>query len=83
MAVAVRGKVTKLYPQENGCYLKIDASPKPKDGFFWIGLNHPNYNSLFSIAVVAFVNNYELQVRAKAEINSNEHASVSYVTIDK
>lgn len=83
MAVAVRGKIKTLYPQANGCYIEVMANPKPKSGLFQIELNHPNYNSLFSLAVVAFVNNYDLQIRAKEEINSNEIASVQYVTIDK
>ncbi len=83
MSNAVRGKVTTLYANENGCYIAIDATPKPKSGLFWLPTSHPNYNSLYSLAVVAYVNDYDLQVRNKNNIVSTDHGSIQYVTIDK
>jgi len=67
----------------HAAYTRNSAHPKPKNGYFQIELSNPNYNSIFSLAVVAFVNNYELQVRAKYDIDPNKIATVSYVTLDK
>ena len=43
---------------------------------------HPNYNALFSLALVAAVNRYELTIRTAAEITSQAHATVDYMVVD-
>ena len=80
------GRVTTLYPDKPGCYIKIDYDPpvgesKPKDELFFIEKSHENYNSLYSLAVVAAVNGYPLQIRTTGNIVGSEYPVVSYLVV--
>lgn len=83
MANRVDGKVTRIYPHADGCYIRMDYSgEKPKDGYFYLSKTHGNYNSLYSLAVVAAVNRYTLSIRTRQEIVSTEHGEVVYMVLD-
>jgi hypothetical protein len=79
----VNGKVTRIYPNEDGCYIRMNyAGDKPKDEYFHLSKTHGNYNSLYSLAVVAAVNRYTLSIRTRQEIVSTEHGEVVYMVVD-
>ncbi len=81
--VQVISEVTRIYPLDIGCYI-ILREPKfvPKDGIFFLELDHPNYNSLYSLAVVAAVNRYKLRILAKNDIVDTDRAKVRSMWID-
>jgi len=76
MANRVKGKVKKIYAHEDLVYVSLeglDLGVTPKEEFFLLARNHPNYNALYSLALVAAVNRYELEIRTKAEITNQEY----------
>ncbi len=81
------GKVTRLFPDRTDCYIRLDftppsGEPKPKDDYFRLEKSHANYNSLYSLAVVAAVNGYNLQIRTSGEIVAAEYPTVAYMVVD-
>ena len=89
MAVHAKGKVKRIYPTYETTrartYIALElpsTAVAPKDGYFVIESTHPNYNALYSLALVAAVNRYELTIRAAAEITSQAHANVEYLVVD-
>lgn len=83
MAGHGKGKVKRIYPYAGGCYIQLNYNgAKPKDGYFHLDKGHPNYNSLYSLAVVAAVNSYTLLIRVSPDIVPTEHGNVVYMYID-
>jgi hypothetical protein len=87
MAIRVSGTVERIYVRaepEAGTIvrLSIPDAEAPKEGYFRIELDHPNYFALYSLALSAAINRYRLQIRTKADINPNETALVSYMVVD-
>ena len=83
MAHRADGKVTNVYPDAAGCYIRLANIPEPpKDGYFQLKLSHPNYNALYSLVVVASVNRYKLTIRTTSEIDPTQIAEVAYLTVD-
>lgn len=83
MAGHGKGKVKRIYPYSDGCYIKLEYDgEKPKDGYFHLDKGHSNYNSLYSLAVVAAVNGYNLLIRVSPDITPSEHGQVVYMYID-
>jgi len=83
MAHYVKGKVKRLYPDANGCYIKLQyTGDKPKDEYFRLLKTHANYNSLYSLAVASAINGYELHIRTANEIVSTQHGEVVYMVVD-
>jgi len=83
MAISAQGQVARLYPDTVGCYIRLENPANvPKDGYFRLLLDHPNYSALYSMAVVSYVNNLSLYIRTKKDIISTEHAEVSYFILD-
>ena len=83
MAVNATGKVNQLYPNEGGCYIRlIYEGDKPLDELFHLSKTHGNYNSLYSLAVVAAVNGYDLNIRTVSDIVSTQHGQVQYMVVN-
>ena len=83
MAIRAKGTVARLYPNSEGCYIRLDYSGvKPKDGYFFLDKDHGNYNALYSLAVAAAINRDKLTIRTKADIDPNEHAKTVYMVVD-
>jgi hypothetical protein len=85
MALGASGRVSRIFPHEELTYISLEGlepGVTPRDGYFLLRRNHPNYNALYSLALVAAVNRYLLQIRTRAEITSREHAEVAYVVVD-
>jgi len=81
----VDGTVAQLYVDNGHCYITLKgiANP-PKDGLFELRQSHPNYNALYSLALVAAVNGYKLGIRTIGEIeaNPNNYPGVEYLVVD-
>lgn len=88
MAERAKGQVARIYATDGQCYIRLantGNSPNdlPKDGYFVLQMKHNNYHALYSLALVAAVNGYQLEVRAEGEDISPEHyAIVSYMVVD-
>ncbi|MCP4611258.1 MAG: hypothetical protein GY845_21315 [Planctomycetes bacterium] len=78
----VTSEVKMINVDKEGCYIMLkDPGYSPKDGYFKLSLNHANYNSLYSLAVIAAVNRYKLQIRTYGDIVDTEYAEVLYMVI--
>ena len=85
MAIRVNGKVTRLYVARDGVFIRLDVdSPKPKDDYYKLPLDHTNYNALYSLALAAAANRWPLQIRiaGDADIDPNTEARVNYMVVD-
>jgi hypothetical protein len=87
MANRATATVDRIYVRaepEQGALIRlaIPASDAPKDGYFRLELDHPNYFALYSLALSAAINRYPLQIRTKGDINTAETALVSYMVVD-
>jgi hypothetical protein len=83
MANKVTSKVNRIYTRKNGCYIRLEnPGHKPKDGYFWLSKKTDNYNSLYSLVLIAAVNRYDLHIRTEDDIVSTAHANVEYLLID-
>lgn len=83
MSYIAKGKVVKIYPNANSCYVQLEYEGiKPKDEYFKLELSHPNYKSLYSLAVLSAVHNYVLAIRSASDITPVEHAIVSYMYVE-
>ena len=86
MAVKVTGRVIRLYVNVHGTFITLAVdSPRPKDNYYRLRLDHPNYNALYSLALAAAANRWQLEVRITGEgeeISSDKEAIVSYMVVD-
>ena len=78
------GKVARLYVNRGNTTIRLDIDPKssPKDGYFQLGLDHANYNALYSLALSAAVNRLPLRIRSVEDIVADKRAVVEYMIID-
>ena len=85
------GRVTRLYPSPNGMFFslggrkllnEVKTDMNPKDGYYFIPLSHPNYNSLVALLYLCAEHDYILKVRTQDALNANGHAEVVYLVKD-
>ncbi|MCA1696296.1 MAG: hypothetical protein LC749_17130 [Actinobacteria bacterium] len=78
------GRVTRLYVRREGLFVRLDiaANQQPLDNYFRLPLDHQNYNSLYSIALAASINRYNLWIRTTVDIDPGERAEVEYMVVD-
>ena len=83
MAKSATGKVTRIYSDPNGCFIRLEYSgDKPKSEYFQLHKSHANYNSLYSLAITAAVNRYDLKIAMKKKIVPTEYGEIVYMVID-
>jgi hypothetical protein len=85
MAVHAIGKVTRLYVTKGYVAIRLGglaADVRPLDSYFKLHQTHPNYNALYSLALTAAVNRYDLHIRTEEDIIPTETAEVWYFTVD-
>lgn len=70
----VTDKVGRLYPSAEGLNIR---HLKMASGYFLLRKDHPNYDTLASIAIIAAVNRQPLQIRT--EETSND---IVYLVVD-
>ena len=89
MAIRFFGEVERLYVDSAGCYIRLQNAtsspandPFPKDGYFQIRSDHANYDSLYSLAMLASSGRHRLQIRTSTAATAAERARVSYLVLD-
>lgn len=85
MANSLTGKVARIYPSTRGTSIRLHTPPGtvvPLFGYFNLRQTHPNYNALYSLALAAAINGYDLRIRATAEIDPAVEADISYIVVN-
>ncbi|MGH8066780.1 MAG: hypothetical protein ACRERE_16395 [Candidatus Entotheonellia bacterium] len=85
MANSATGKVNRIYATGSRTYVRLaDIPPEatPQNGYFRLEQSHSNYNALYSLALVAAVNSYDLRIRTVSDIVPTETAEVAYMVVD-
>jgi hypothetical protein len=85
MVFRVTGKVDRIYATSGQVYLRLADLPAgsiPKDGYFRLSQGHSNYDALYSLALTASVNRYDLQIRTTTDIDPATVADVQYLVVD-
>jgi hypothetical protein len=85
MAHVASGKVSRLYTQRTYVAIRLAGLPAdltPLDGYFVLRTSHQNYNTLYSLALSAAVNRFDLTIRTEEEITPQENAIVWYFVAD-
>ena len=80
------GKVSRIYANKTGAFIRLAGLP-PGDTpggehYFELRKGHVNYNALYSLALVAAANRYNLRIRTDSDINSSSNAVVNYLVVD-
>ena len=83
MSRSAKGKVKRIYPDETGCYIRLDYSgTQPKGRYFRLDLSHDNYESLYTLALTAATNGYDLLIRTRKPISSSKYGRIVYMVVD-
>jgi hypothetical protein len=84
MANRATGTVSRLYPRAEGLHIRLAVAPslQPRDEYFTLSIDHPNYYSLLSLAMSAALNRLPLHIRVENEIVATEPAIVAYMVVD-
>ena len=75
------GRVTRLYVDQQICYITLDspAASSPKDGQFSLRVGTPNYNSMYSLALAAAANRWQLTIRVEGQTPITPAMSPAFV----
>lgn len=84
MANRVRATVNRLFVHRAGTNVRLDIpeNQAPLDGYFKLEATHPNYYSLYSLALTAAINRHPLLVRVVGEIVPGKPVTVNYMMVD-
>lgn len=85
MSVTATGNVVRLYVRKNETFVRLGNTNDvlPKDGYFRLSpTDHANYNALYSLALAAAINGYDLLIRATGEITPEATAEIDYLVVD-
>ena len=91
MAFEAKDVVTRLQPDSTGCLIQLgtqkagrftsEMEPRPLDRMFLLKLDHPNYDSLFQVAMHASFLERTLVIRTREDIDSSKIAEVDYLYV--
>ena len=83
MAHRFTAKVTRIYPTVDATYVRlaIPTAEAPKDDYFKLSQTHSNYNALYSLALSAAINGYDLSIRTRGEVDKNDYGEVAYMVV--
>ena len=81
------GEVRRLYVSRPGLYVRLENvtpsnEPLPKDGYFLLRRDHENYDSIYSLALLAASGRHRLQIRSSENATPSENAEVAYMVLD-
>lgn len=84
MATHFTGKVQRLYVTADQTYVRlgIPASEQPLESYFTLQQSHVNYNALYSLALSAAINGYNLTIRTAGDVSPGEEARVRYMVVN-
>ena len=78
------GNVQRIHTDSDGAFIKLKKpEAEPKDGYFRLDRrSHANYNAMYSLALAAAINGYNLQISTVNKISEFSHADVAYMIVD-
>lgn len=81
------GEVERLFVRRSGLEIRLqNVTPQdavmPKDGYFWLKLDHENYSALYSLALLAASGRHRLSIRSVTDAVPTEPAEVEYMVLD-
>ena len=84
MAIMFRGKVERLNPAQDNTYIRIQipVAEQPQNNEFVLRQSHGNYNALYSLALAAAINGYDLLIRTIGDVSPGQEAHVLYMLVD-
>jgi hypothetical protein len=86
MAIRATATVKRLFVGREDAFvaLNIPAAQAPKDGWFTLKPDAPNYNAQYALALAAAANRWPLQVRIRGEedISPEREAVVNFFVVD-
>jgi hypothetical protein len=82
MAKTATGKVVVLHVHDVTTIGLGDTNDVlPKNGFFLLRPDNPNFNALYSMALSAAINRYDLRIVTTTEITPEERAEVERLAL--
>ncbi|MFN4862352.1 MAG: hypothetical protein ACK5LU_17885 [Pseudanabaena sp.] len=75
--VSFSGRVTRLYPDRGGAYIQLDEGT-----YYYLLLNHENYDAIFSMAMSAAINGVSFTIRITGGKSASGHDLVEYATMN-
>jgi hypothetical protein len=83
MATHFTGKVERIYATEGRTYvrLRIPVSQQPQNNYFELEQSHVNYNAIYSLALTAAINGYDLLIRTIGDVAPGAPARVRYMVV--
>ena len=83
MAKTATGKVVVLHVHEVTTIGLGDTNDVlPKDGYFLLRPDNANFNALYTLALSAAINRYDLKIVTTTEITPQENAEVERLRIN-
>jgi len=85
MATRAKGKVSRIHPLDGVCKISLEGIPAdatPLEGVFRLEQDHDNYNALYSLALAAAVNRYDLDIGTYEEIVPHHHGKVEFMLVN-
>lgn len=92
MAFEARDVITRLHPDAEGLYIQLgnektarfggQLEPRPMDRYFRLRLDHPNYRSLFEVAMHAAFLEKRVMIRTKEDIDPAKVAEIEYLFVE-
>ncbi len=83
------GRIKRLYPSPDGVYFSFGGQPgqwqtamNPANGYYFIPLAHPNYQSLVNLLYLAAEHDWNLQARTQPTLGTGGRAEVLYLVQD-
>lgn len=83
------GRITRIYPYLDGVYFTFGGQPgqwqtamNPANGYYFIPLTHPNYQSLVNLLYLAAEHDWNLQARTQPTLGNAGRADVIYLVQD-
>jgi len=84
-AVSVNyGRVTLLYPDRGGVYFSLiggKTAMQPKDGYYYLPMNHPNYQPMYDLLYRAAEKRWRLYVNCDPKPTAGGHATANYFVV--
>ncbi len=92
MTFEARDVITRLQPDSQGMNIQLgnektarfggQLEPRPLDRYFQLKLDHPNYNTLFQVAMHAAFLERRIVIRTKEDIDPAKVAEIDYLYVE-
>lgn len=82
MPTYVKAQVRVLYPDKQGCFIRLNNEVDDEHVYFRIHKTHENYNSLYALALAASYNGNIIGIGTKNEIAHDVHNEVAYIVAE-